>query len=166
MHRRSDRVTGCVMGLLFHICEHSTIVATEWPNVTPRFCRWNIGVLVEKLKWLNLSTEGCIEVNCAKLVGTIKECHVLKLAQAEDEPIQARRNVVDVDPVNTCDGRGADVGMHDMTNMEPSFNFWQPNSPNGGHVKPKIVPEFEPKSNGTPSSKEKVDRTKLVAGEV
>ncbi|CAL5423878.1 unnamed protein product [Camellia sinensis] len=57
MHNRPEKVTGCVILLL-----HSNIITPERPNVTPRFCRWNIAAAVGKLRVINLSAEGCFEV--------------------------------------------------------------------------------------------------------
>ncbi|GMP88103.1 hypothetical protein CsSME_00040206 [Camellia sinensis var. sinensis] len=58
MHNRPEKVTGCVISLLFLICEHSNIITPERPNVTPRFCRWNIAAAVGKLRVINLCSVG------------------------------------------------------------------------------------------------------------
>ncbi|KAL7209396.1 hypothetical protein ACSBR1_031016 [Camellia fascicularis] len=135
IRKRLEKVTGCVVSLLFLICEHSNIITPERPNVTPRFFRWNIGAAVGKLKVINLSAEGCIEVQCGKLVGTITECQILKLAAAANEPKEGGRISMDVDPTKVCDRRGAVVEIDDVASMEPSFNCWQLDTANGGNIK-------------------------------
>ncbi|KAL7238675.1 hypothetical protein ACSBR2_004717 [Camellia fascicularis] len=167
MHNRPAKVTGCVVALLFLICEHSNIVAPERPNVTPRFCRWNIGAAVGKLRVLNLSAEGCIEVQCGKLVGTITECHILKLAAAASiEPKECGRIRMDVDPAEVCDGRRAVIETDDVGSVEPSFNCWQPDTKNGGNMKIEGENDYDNKNTGTPTSKEKVGGKLASRGEV
>ncbi|KAL7162251.1 hypothetical protein ACSBR2_042684 [Camellia fascicularis] len=156
MHNRPKKVTGCVVSLLFLICEHSNVITLERPNVTPRFFRWNIGATVGKLKVINFSTEGCIEMQCGKLVGTIIECHILKLAAAANEPKEGGRIKMDVDAGNVCDGNGAVVGTDGVGSIEPSFNCWQPDITNGGNIKMGGGNDDENKNTGTPTSKEKV----------
>ncbi|KAL7210021.1 hypothetical protein ACSBR1_031570 [Camellia fascicularis] len=131
MHNRPEKVTGCVVALLFLICEHSNIVTPERSNVTPRFCRWNIGAVVGKLRVLNLSAEGCIEVQCGKLVGTITECHVLKVVAAAIELKECGRIRMDMDSAEVCDGCRAVIETDDVGSVEPSFNCWQPDTKNG-----------------------------------
>ncbi|KAL7258752.1 hypothetical protein ACSBR1_004785 [Camellia fascicularis] len=166
MHNRPAKLTGCVVALLFLICEHSNIVAPERPNVTPRFCRWNIGAAMGKLRVLNLSVEGCIEVQCGKLVGTITECHILKLAAAAIEPKECGRIRMDVDPAEVCDGRRAVIETDDVGSVEPSFNCWQPDTKNGGNMKIEGENDYDNKNTGTPTSKEKVGGKLASRGEV
>ncbi|KAL7260301.1 hypothetical protein ACSBR1_006049 [Camellia fascicularis] len=162
MYHRPEKVTGCVVALLFLICEHSNIITPERPNVTPRFCRWNIGAAVAKLKVLNLTEEGCIEVQCGKLVGTISECYILKLAAATNEPNECGRSRMDVDR----EGSGAAIGMDDVGTVEPSFNCWQVDTPNAGNIKMKGGDDYENKNIGTPTSKVKVGGKIVASGEV
>ncbi|KAI7982819.1 hypothetical protein LOK49_LG15G01131 [Camellia lanceoleosa] len=70
-------------------------------------------------------------VQCGKLVGTITECQILKLATAANEPKECGRISMDVDPAKVCNGRGAVVEIDDVGNVEPSFNCWQPDTTNG-----------------------------------
>lgn len=162
MYHRPEKVTGCVVALLFLICEHSNIITPERPNVTLRFCRWNIGAVVAKLKVLNLTEEGCIEVQCGKLVGTISECYILKLVAATNEPNECGRSRMDVDR----EGSGAAVGTDDVGSVEPSFNCWQVDTPNAGNIKMKGGDDYENKNTGTPTSKVKVGGKIVASGEV
>ncbi|GMP37822.1 hypothetical protein CsSME_00009334 [Camellia sinensis var. sinensis] len=115
IHNRPERVSGCV----FLICEHLSIITPERPNVTPRFCRWNISAVAGKLKGMNLSAEG---LQCGRLVGTIIECHILKLVAVANETRQVGRTTMNVDLANACDERRAAAEMNDVGSMEPSFN--------------------------------------------
>ncbi|KAL7168943.1 hypothetical protein ACSBR2_034050 [Camellia fascicularis] len=155
MHNRPEKVTGCVVALLFLICEHSNIVTPERPNVTPRFCRWNIGAAVGKLR-----------VQCGKLVGTITECHVLKVAAAAIELKECGRIRMDVDPAEVCDGRRAVIERDDVGSVEPSFNCWQPDTKNDSKIKIDGGNDYDNKNTGTPTSKEKVDGKLPSRGEV
>ncbi|KAL7198454.1 hypothetical protein ACSBR2_020861 [Camellia fascicularis] len=164
MQNRPEKVTSCVISLLFLICEHSNIITPERPNVTPRFCRWNIAAAMGKLRVIYLSAEGCIE--CGKLVGTITECHILKLAAAANEPKEGGRIRMDVDPAKVCDGRRAVVDTDDVGNVEPSFNCWQADTTNGGNMKMERGNDYDNKNTGTPSSKDKVGVKLASRGEV
>ncbi|KAL7219437.1 hypothetical protein ACSBR2_012485 [Camellia fascicularis] len=162
-HNRLERVTSCVVVLLFLICEHSSIITSERPN--------NIGAIVGKLKGINLSAKGCIKVRneklqCGKLVGTIIECHILKLAAVVNEPRQDGRITMDVDPANACDGRGAVAEMNDVGSVEPSFNCWQLDTLNGGPIKMEGVDDHGNNNSGTPTSKEKVAGKACVGRDV
>ncbi|KAI8007846.1 hypothetical protein LOK49_LG07G00104 [Camellia lanceoleosa] len=75
-------------------------------------------------------------VHCDKLVGTIRECHIIKPEPVLIDHSEAGQNVMNVDPVN--EGR----------NVDPSFNCWQKDSADGGDVRKD--------KNGTPTSKKKV----------
>ncbi|GMP29498.1 hypothetical protein CsSME_00004572 [Camellia sinensis var. sinensis] len=107
----------------FLICEHSTIVTPEPLELMPRFCRWNLGTVAVKLKGIDLRAEGCIEVHCDKLVGTIRECHIVKHEPVLIDRTEGCQNVMDVDPVT------------EGGNVDPSFNCWQTDSADGGHVR-------------------------------
>lgn len=50
-----EKVTGCVVALLYWICEHSTIVKPETENMFPRFLKWDIGALVSKMWGLDFA---------------------------------------------------------------------------------------------------------------
>ncbi|KAL7177731.1 hypothetical protein ACSBR2_030990 [Camellia fascicularis] len=79
---------------------------------------------------------GCVvALLCGKLVGTITECHVLKVATAAIEPKECGRIRMDVDPAEVCDGRRAVIEIDDVGSVEPSFNCWQPDTKNGGNMK-------------------------------
>ncbi|GMQ08891.1 hypothetical protein CsSME_00052436 [Camellia sinensis var. sinensis] len=45
-HQTLETVTGCVVALLYWICEHSTLVKPETESMFPRFMKWDIGALV------------------------------------------------------------------------------------------------------------------------
>ncbi|KAL7226293.1 hypothetical protein ACSBR1_021415 [Camellia fascicularis] len=122
--------------------------------------------VVGKLKVINLSAEGCIEVQCGKLVGTFTECHILKLAAATNEPKKGGRIRMDVDPAKVCNGRRAVVDTDDVGNVEPSFNCWQANTTNGGNMKMEEGNDYDNKNTGTPTSKEKVGVKLASRGEV
>ncbi|XP_028106391.1 uncharacterized protein LOC114305498 [Camellia sinensis] len=166
MHNKPEKVTGCVVALLFLICEHSNIIAPERPDVTPRFCRWNIASAVGKLRAINLSSEGCFEVHCAKLVGTINECHILKVSAAAIETKECGRIRMDVEPPGVCDERRAVIETDDVGSVEPSFNCWQPAKKTKGDMQMEGGNDYDNKNTGTPTSKEKVAGKLVSRGDV
>ncbi|KAL7247016.1 hypothetical protein ACSBR2_002014 [Camellia fascicularis] len=134
---RPERVIGCVISLLFLICEHSNIVQPERCNVTLRFCKWNIGRLIGRLKRINFSTKCAIKVNCNKVVGTINMW------------------VDDGDAVDTTG----------LANTEVSFNYWKPDLPNGGNVEIHGACVTENRNSSTPDVKKTRGKKILTIGE-
>ncbi|GMP53511.1 hypothetical protein CsSME_00018957 [Camellia sinensis var. sinensis] len=66
-----DRVCGCVIILLYWICEHAKIIKPNDKNPIPRFARWNITHLGEQLAKSSLHDLKHIEEN--NLKDTIEE---------------------------------------------------------------------------------------------
>ncbi|KAI7981276.1 hypothetical protein LOK49_Contig53G00014 [Camellia lanceoleosa] len=87
-----------------------------------------------------------LSVHCDKLVGTIRECHIIKPEPVLIDHSEAGQNVMNVDPVN--EGR----------NVDPSFNCWQKDSADGGDVRKD--------KDGKPASKKKVEGKKMGNGGV
>ncbi|KAI7994810.1 hypothetical protein LOK49_LG11G00385 [Camellia lanceoleosa] len=75
-------------------------------------------------------------LHCDKLVGTIRECHMVKHEPVLIDKNEGGKNVMNVDPVT------------DGGNVDPSFNCWRSDSAEDCHVRTD--------NNVTPTSKEKV----------
>ncbi|KAK9286679.1 hypothetical protein L1049_015080 [Liquidambar formosana] len=45
-----EKVTGCVIALLFWLCEHTTIVEPDREDEFPRFLKWNLSTLKRKMQ--------------------------------------------------------------------------------------------------------------------
>ncbi|GMP98183.1 hypothetical protein CsSME_00046159 [Camellia sinensis var. sinensis] len=54
-HRTPGKVTGCVVALLYWFCEHSNIVEPQTHNMFPRFLKWDIGALMNKIQGVDLA---------------------------------------------------------------------------------------------------------------
>ncbi|CAL5409358.1 unnamed protein product [Camellia sinensis] len=54
-HRTPGKVTGCVVALLYWFCEHSNIVEPQTDNMFPRFLKWDIGALMNKIQGVDLA---------------------------------------------------------------------------------------------------------------
>ncbi|KAL7220901.1 hypothetical protein ACSBR2_013730 [Camellia fascicularis] len=147
-HSKPERVTSCVVVLL-----HLEIIKPDHSNVTPRLCRWNLGTLIGRLKGVNLLAIGSIK--CDKIVGTSIECYLLKSVLNGMEANQNEGIVFDVDPVTVRRREGADVGVEDVVVVEPSFDWWRPDSPNGGNVEMSGLSETENRNIRTPDGKKK-----------
>ncbi|THG17200.1 hypothetical protein TEA_027018 [Camellia sinensis var. sinensis] len=52
LHRTPEKVTGCVIALLYWLCEHATIIDSEDSNTTnfPRCAKWNLQTLTKQLQ--------------------------------------------------------------------------------------------------------------------
>lgn len=47
-HHQPKKVSGCVMVLLYWLCEHTNLVDSQFPNATPAFVKWSIPSLTRK----------------------------------------------------------------------------------------------------------------------
>lgn len=54
-HRTPGKVTGCALVLMYWICEHSTVLKPQTDNMFPRFLKWDIGALINKVQGVDLS---------------------------------------------------------------------------------------------------------------
>ncbi|GMP30574.1 hypothetical protein CsSME_00005181 [Camellia sinensis var. sinensis] len=61
-HRTLGKVTGCVVVLLYFLCEHTTLVVANRPGVFPRFLKWNVGTLLARLRSVTLDDVDKFEV--------------------------------------------------------------------------------------------------------
>ncbi|KAL7167636.1 hypothetical protein ACSBR2_038157 [Camellia fascicularis] len=158
-HRELERVTGCVVALLvriLYILLHRILLHIR---------RWNLRTLIGRLKGVNLLAIGFIKVKCGKIVGTSNECNLLKPALNGMEADQNEGIVFDVDPVTVWHKEGADVGVEDMAVVQPSFDWWRPDSLNGGNVEMSGLSKTENKNIRTPDGKKKMNRNIFAAGE-
>ncbi|KAI8020109.1 hypothetical protein LOK49_LG04G02496 [Camellia lanceoleosa] len=105
-------------------------------------------------------------VKCAKLVGTLTECHNLKLAAATIEPKECGRIIIDLDPPEVCNERRTVSETVDVGSIEPSFNCWQADTKTDGNMKIEGGNDYDNKNTGTPTSKEKVAGKIASRGEV
>ncbi|CAL5394330.1 unnamed protein product [Camellia sinensis] len=76
-----DRVCGCVIILLYWICEHAKIIKPNDKNPIPRFARWNITHLGEQLAKSSLHDLKHIEES--NLKDTIEEHNIYKQLQPQ-----------------------------------------------------------------------------------
>ncbi|GMP49595.1 hypothetical protein CsSME_00016529 [Camellia sinensis var. sinensis] len=67
-YQKLDKVTSCVVALLYWLCEHTNIVATCKPIMFPRFLKWNISTLLVRTRGLDLTSEALFQVRAGRLV--------------------------------------------------------------------------------------------------
>ncbi|CAL5437811.1 unnamed protein product [Camellia sinensis] len=87
-----DRVCGCVIILLYWICEHAKIIKPNDKNPIPRFARWNITHLGQQLAKSSLHDLKHIEESNLKDTHEDEECNFeeqeeTELSEKEEEPI-------------------------------------------------------------------------------
>ncbi|GMP98232.1 hypothetical protein CsSME_00046200 [Camellia sinensis var. sinensis] len=86
-HIRPEKVTGCVVALLFMICKHTNLIEPERQAAIARFCKWNVGLLICKIKGLELTSAESLQVNYDKLCGTILERYTLSVPNDDQVPV-------------------------------------------------------------------------------
>ncbi|GMP74924.1 hypothetical protein CsSME_00032175 [Camellia sinensis var. sinensis] len=65
--KKPAKVTGCVMLLMYWLCEHTTILQPHKPNVFPRCVKWDLTALQKKMRTTSLADLGFNEVNVGEL---------------------------------------------------------------------------------------------------
>lgn len=117
--------------------------------------------------------EGCIKVNCGKLAATVVERYFVKSMTAVDTPNKDEVVILEVDPMSSWPGGRADVRVEGGNDVEPSFDYWQPDSPFGGNVELKLdnvtngksVNNSDVKRSGLPDYEMKEFDEMLASGE-
>ncbi|CAL5339426.1 unnamed protein product [Camellia sinensis] len=66
-HKTPGKVTGCVVALLYWLCEHSTIVEPDTENMFPRFLKWGIGTLLNKAQGVDFGGSVTFQVKTDRL---------------------------------------------------------------------------------------------------
>ncbi|GMP44531.1 hypothetical protein CsSME_00013428 [Camellia sinensis var. sinensis] len=87
-HQHPERVTGCVMALMYWLCEHTKIVEPILQNAAPRFLKWNLTKLHKNVKNLSFSLINDDEVYIEKLILTDPESTLLAQTIIRDEENQ------------------------------------------------------------------------------
>ncbi|CAL5437957.1 unnamed protein product [Camellia sinensis] len=77
-HRTPHKVTGCVIALLYWLCEHTSIVEAKLAHQFPRFLKWNIGELLASARGVKLSEAVSFQVSPGQLVADEREINILK----------------------------------------------------------------------------------------
>ncbi|GMP47069.1 hypothetical protein CsSME_00014996 [Camellia sinensis var. sinensis] len=108
-HYTPDKVTGCVVALLYWICEHSMLVKPETESMFPRFMRWDIGALVTRIRGLDFSAPGKFLVRTDRLRSLEYERDIL----ATDGHEVGRRDDGVTDVVVGC-GNGMVCVVHEV----------------------------------------------------
>lgn len=87
-----EKATGCVIALLYWICEHTTLVQPEDENVFPRFLKWDLTKLNKKMRGRSLKILKSKEVLGAELVPSKKEQKLLS-GEAEQKRISGKEQL-------------------------------------------------------------------------
>ncbi|THG13394.1 hypothetical protein TEA_018008 [Camellia sinensis var. sinensis] len=95
------KVTGCVMLLMYWLCEHTTILQPHRPNAFPRCVKWDLTALQKKMKTTSLADLGFNEVNAGELFAILTELQkfkrkTLKVEPEIYEPARTSPNVSDI----------------------------------------------------------------------
>ncbi|KAL7180123.1 hypothetical protein ACSBR1_043356 [Camellia fascicularis] len=95
------KVTGCIMLLMYWLCEHTTILQPHKPNVFPRYVKWDLTALQKKMKTTSLADIGFNEVNAGELFAIPIElqkfrCKTLKVEPGIYEPATTSPNLSDI----------------------------------------------------------------------
>ncbi|CAL5329956.1 unnamed protein product [Camellia sinensis] len=80
------KVTGCVMLLMYWLCEHTTVHQPHRPNAFPRCVKWDLTALQKKMKTISLADLGFNEVNAGELFAIPTELQKFKRKTLKVEP--------------------------------------------------------------------------------
>ncbi|CAL5376325.1 unnamed protein product [Camellia sinensis] len=80
------KVTGCVMLLMYWLCEHTTVLQPHRPNAFPRCVKWDLTALQKKMKTTSLADLGFNEVNAGELFAIPTELQKFKRKTLKVEP--------------------------------------------------------------------------------
>ncbi|GMQ11577.1 hypothetical protein CsSME_00054161 [Camellia sinensis var. sinensis] len=80
------KVTGCVMLLMYWLCEHTTILQPHRPNAFPRCVKWDLTALQKKMKTISLADLSFNEVNGGELFAIPTELQKFKRKTLKVEP--------------------------------------------------------------------------------
>ncbi|GMP77262.1 hypothetical protein CsSME_00033587 [Camellia sinensis var. sinensis] len=75
---KPGRVTGCVMLLMYWLCEHTTILQPHNPNAIPRCVKWDLTALHSNMKSITLAKLGLNEVYGGELMASPTEAKIYR----------------------------------------------------------------------------------------
>ncbi|KAL7249731.1 hypothetical protein ACSBR1_011837 [Camellia fascicularis] len=84
--KKPAKVTGCIMLLMYWLCEHTTILQPHKPNAFPRCVKWDLTALQKKMKTTSLADIGFNEVNAGELFATPTELQKFRHTTLKVEP--------------------------------------------------------------------------------
>ncbi|KAI8009695.1 hypothetical protein LOK49_LG06G02637 [Camellia lanceoleosa] len=84
-HRILGKITGCVVVLLYFLCEHTTLVVADRPEVFSRFLKWNVGTLLARMRNMTQDDVDKFEVLPGRL----------QVSKYERDQLLSGNNVVD-----------------------------------------------------------------------
>ncbi|CAL5393359.1 unnamed protein product [Camellia sinensis] len=99
--KKPAKVTGCVMLLMYWLCEHTTILQPHKPNAFPRCVKWDLTALQKKMRTTSLAGLGFNEVNTDELFAISTELQkftgkTLKVEPEIYEPATTSPNLSDM----------------------------------------------------------------------
>ncbi|GMQ06616.1 hypothetical protein CsSME_00051136 [Camellia sinensis var. sinensis] len=83
---KPGRVTGCVMLLMYWLCEHTTILQPRNPNAIPRCVKWDLTALHSTMKSITLAKLGLNEVYGGELMASPTEAKMYRHTKLNVEP--------------------------------------------------------------------------------
>ncbi|KAL7212381.1 hypothetical protein ACSBR2_015129 [Camellia fascicularis] len=92
-HKNSAKVTGCVMALLYWLCEHTLIIHPELSKACPRVIKWNLAKLHKCMKVISLHQLTTRQVTTAQLNEESDE----ELDDTEEEEKEDAENAEDAE---------------------------------------------------------------------
>lgn len=123
-YQTPKKVTGCVVVLLYWLCEHTTVLEPKSTGVFPIFLKWNMSNLLAKIRNLSLADDDKFEVRSDQLRVTsyeisqlIGDYNVIELDLADDfegiDTCAGGQVHCNVEDVNVSNGKEVDGGRAD-----------------------------------------------------
>ncbi|KAL7229828.1 hypothetical protein ACSBR2_008393 [Camellia fascicularis] len=84
--KKPTKVTGCVILLMYWLCEHTTLLQPHKPNAIARCVKWDLIALQKKMKTTSLVKISFNEVNADELYATLTELQKFRRTTLKVEP--------------------------------------------------------------------------------
>ncbi|GMP61073.1 hypothetical protein CsSME_00023682 [Camellia sinensis var. sinensis] len=149
-----DKVSGCVMVVLYWICEHTSTIKPNAKNTIPRFAKWNITCLGQQLASSSLQELKDIVENNLKHTDKEKKIYRMLLGKIQDKDEDEDEDE-DVDFQQQNQAEISEKEEQTLTEDKSKHETWEP-IPHKicPEKKKKIVPFESQKSEGNKVDKE------------
>ncbi|THG14400.1 hypothetical protein TEA_014838 [Camellia sinensis var. sinensis] len=135
-----DKVSGCVMVILYWICEHTSTIKPNAKNAIPRFAKWNITCLGQKLASSSLQELKDIVENNLKHTDEEKKTYRMLLGEIQDKyEDEHEHEDKDADFQRQNQAEIFEIEEQTLTEDKSKHKIWEP-------IPHKISPEKKKKT--------------------
>ncbi|CAL5334307.1 unnamed protein product [Camellia sinensis] len=159
-----DKVSGCVMVILYWICEHTSTIKPNAKNAIPIFVKWNITCLGQKLASSSLQELKDIVENNLKHTDEEKKTYRMLLGEIQDKDEDEHEHEdEDADFQQQNQAEISEIEEQTLTEDKSKHKIWKPiPHETCPEKKKKTVPFESQKSEGNKVDKEPEVEPNLV----